>query len=203
MNSIVLTLLFLPKSQGAVRNLTWARLQTNLKQLKFFLEISDEALIPKIEISLKQWIMTHLGPINGKTLMILVSFEFLFSAKLTRCSARYHMSSVANKSESVERIFRSQKRLIYPKSKYLEICVQYHNVHWMYDGNLEIIKHTYIWTFSYTDIVIFLMKRWIFNIQDVGMRVIISYNVNCNHLTSLLYYQIIIYNISNFIDNVA
>jgi len=73
----------------------------------------------------------------------------------------------------------------------------------MYDGNLEIIKHTYIRTFSYTDIVIFLMKRWIFNIQDVGRRVIISYNVNFNHLTSLLYYQIIIYNVSKFIDNVA
>ena len=203
MNSIVLTLLFLPKSQGALRNLTWARLQTNLRPLKIFLEISDEALIPKIEISLKQWILTHLGPINGKIIMILVLFEFLFSAKLTRCWARYHMSSVANKSESVKIIFRSQKRLIYPKSKYLEICVQYHNVHWMYDGNLEIIKHTYIRTFSYTDIVIFLMKRWIFNIQDVGRRVIISYNVNFNHLTSLLYYQIIIYNVSKFIDNVA
>ena len=40
---------FLSKSQGALRDLTRARLQTNPRLLKKILEISDEALIPKIK----------------------------------------------------------------------------------------------------------------------------------------------------------
>jgi len=97
---------FLPNSQGALRDLTWARLQTNLSLVKIFLEISKEAHIPKIEISWKLWTSTNLW-------WILDNFGNL----------------------------------------------QYHNLHRIYDANLEIIKHTYIWTLSYTDVVIFLHKR--------------------------------------------
>jgi len=68
---------FLPNSQGALRDLTWARLQTNLRLWKKFLEISDEALIQKIRISRKSWNHDTIVSIVWQNLLIIGVFQIL------------------------------------------------------------------------------------------------------------------------------
>ena len=111
---------FLPNSQGALRDLTWARLQSNLRLLKNFLELSDEALITKIEIPRKSRITTHLGSISGKNLHIIGIFQILIFCQTHKvlCGISHELGCIQT-WVLWKNFFRSQKRLIYQKSKSL------------------------------------------------------------------------------------